>query len=279
MAELIAPYPIVVTTMVAWGDMDANRHVNNVIYFRYIEHARLQYFDELGFSDMQQETGIGPILAWTDCRFRRPLSYPDTVSIGTRIRDVESDRFVMDAIIVSHAQKQRGGRRASSTLVVYDYHNHHKAPLPDVIRQRIDEFESAGPILTSINSFIITTSTYSERNTIMSASISLKGKVALVTGGGRGIGKAITKKFAEAGASVVIASRKMENLKATADEFAGLPGKVVPIECHVGRDDQLEAWWRRSRSSSARSTSWSTTAPRTSARGRRWKSPTKCSTR
>ncbi len=74
----------------------------------------------------------------------------------------------------------------------------------------------------------------------MSASISLKGKVALVTGGGRGIGKAITRKFAEAGASVVIASRKMENLKATADELAGLPGKVVPIECHVGRKDQLE---------------------------------------
>jgi dehydrogenase/reductase SDR family protein 4 len=75
----------------------------------------------------------------------------------------------------------------------------------------------------------------------MSASISLKGKVALVTGGGRGIGKAITKKFAEAGASVVIASRKMENLKATADEFASLPGKIVPMECHVGRKDQLES--------------------------------------
>jgi len=74
----------------------------------------------------------------------------------------------------------------------------------------------------------------------MSAAISLKGKVALVTGGGRGIGKAITKKFAEAGANVVIASRKMENLKATADELGGLPGKVVPIECHVGRLDQLE---------------------------------------
>jgi dehydrogenase/reductase SDR family protein 4 len=74
----------------------------------------------------------------------------------------------------------------------------------------------------------------------MSAAISLKGKVALVTRGGRGIGKAITKKFAEAGASVVIASRKMDNLKATADEFSGLPGKIVPLECHVGRKDQLE---------------------------------------
>src|SRR4051812_28198312 len=74
----------------------------------------------------------------------------------------------------------------------------------------------------------------------MPATISLAGKVALVTGGGRGIGRAITRCLAEAGAGVVIASRKLENLQATAAEFAELPGKVVPVVCHVGRSDQLE---------------------------------------
>jgi len=74
----------------------------------------------------------------------------------------------------------------------------------------------------------------------MSNSISLKDKVAIVTGGGRGIGKAIAKRFAEAGADVVIASRKLENLQATATELQGLPGRVVPIACHVGRLDQIE---------------------------------------
>lgn len=76
--------------------------------------------------------------------------------------------------------------------------------------------------------------------THMSTTLNLQGKVALVTGGGRGIGKAITQRLAAAGANVVIASRKMENLEATAREFAALPGKIVPIACHVGRKDQVE---------------------------------------
>ncbi|MEO8449731.1 MAG: SDR family oxidoreductase [Gemmatimonadota bacterium] len=69
---------------------------------------------------------------------------------------------------------------------------------------------------------------------------SLVGKVALVTGGGRGIGKAIARRFAEAGAEVVIASRKLENLEATAKELSGLPGAVIPMVCHIGRREDVE---------------------------------------
>jgi len=141
--ELLKDYPVVETTLVAWGDMDANHHVNNVTYFRYIEHARLKYFHEIGFLQHQRETGIGPILAWADCRFRRPLEYPDTVSIGASIRDIQADRFVIHSVIVSHAKRALAAEGQQRT-VIYDYRNHHKADLPEVIRQRIEALEHPG---------------------------------------------------------------------------------------------------------------------------------------
>jgi NAD(P)-dependent dehydrogenase (short-subunit alcohol dehydrogenase family) len=70
----------------------------------------------------------------------------------------------------------------------------------------------------------------------MTEMFDLEGKVALVTGGSRGLGRAIVKGLAAAGADVVIASRNLESCEALAAEVASETGRrALPIACHVGR--------------------------------------------
>jgi len=70
----------------------------------------------------------------------------------------------------------------------------------------------------------------------------LDGRVALVTGGGRGIGKFIAEGLAEAGADLVLASRKMKNLEAAAEEIRqGFGGRVLPVACDMGKPEEIDA--------------------------------------
>jgi len=68
----------------------------------------------------------------------------------------------------------------------------------------------------------------------------LTGKVALVTGGSRGLGREMVLAFADAGADVVIASRKIDNCKAVAAEVEERGRRALPVACHVGHWDEME---------------------------------------
>ena len=138
---LLAGYPVVIEQAVAWGEMDAYQHVNNVVYFRYFENSRLEYFRRLNWLAMQNDTGVGPILASTQARFRKPLTYPDDILIAARISEVSEDRLKMEHRIVSR-RHNAVATEGEGIIVTFDYARGAKALVPDELRRRIAALEA-----------------------------------------------------------------------------------------------------------------------------------------
>ena len=134
-------HPVVIEIPVAWGEMDAFQHVNNIVYFRYFESARIAYFEKLDLLDFMKRTGIGPILATTSCRFKRPLSYPDRVLVKAKVTDIEGDRFLMQYLVFS-TRHQQVAAEGDGWIVAFNYRENKKALIPEELRQRILDLES-----------------------------------------------------------------------------------------------------------------------------------------
>jgi acyl-CoA thioester hydrolase len=138
--ESLSEFPFVVALPVQWGDQDSFGHVNNTLYFRWCETARVAYLDRVGMWGMVAAEQKGPILAAIGCSFKRPVNFPDTVCVGARVTRIGNSSLQMEHRIVSHAANAVVAE-ADSTLVFYDYASDKSLPLPEHIRRAIAELE------------------------------------------------------------------------------------------------------------------------------------------
>ncbi|MEM7129369.1 MAG: thioesterase family protein [Chloroflexota bacterium] len=121
---------------IQWSDMDAARHVNNTIYLRWAETARIALFYQLQIGRGDPDRNIGMILGWQECKYIFPVTFPDTVSIGVRVTDVGDDRFMLEC----HTYSQKNNRLATISkqrIVSYDYQALSKVELPNDWRERL----------------------------------------------------------------------------------------------------------------------------------------------
>ncbi len=138
--SLLAGFPVVTGISVLWGDEDSFAHVNNVAYLRWCESARVDYLKRIDLFPELPPRGIGPIIASVTCHYRRPLTYPDTVLVGTRVTAIKNSSFRMEQRIVS----QTAGiiaADAEATMVTVDYSTGKPVPVPEHIRAAIARLE------------------------------------------------------------------------------------------------------------------------------------------
>ncbi|MDM1245080.1 acyl-CoA thioesterase [Acinetobacter indicus] len=134
----LTDYPVIHQQVVAWGDMDALGHVNNVMYYRYIESARIHYMDQIRM--MQQS--FSTVVASNQCKYMRPVFYPDTLKISVRVEEIRNSAFRMHYLLWSE-QQQAVVASAEAIMVCVNSESMQKMPLPESIRQRILTLENS----------------------------------------------------------------------------------------------------------------------------------------
>ena len=140
MLDLLSGFPVIIEQPVAWGEQDCFEHVNNVVYFRYFENARVAYLERLDWQAYLKATGIGPIVATAQARFRRVVTFPDSLLVGARVSAMGKDRYTMDYRIVS--KKLADVATLGDTVVVtFDYRDNKKVPIPAEMKSLIERVE------------------------------------------------------------------------------------------------------------------------------------------
>ena len=131
-------WPIAIDIRVAWGEMDAFRHVNNVAYVRYMESARIAYFEHTGLRLDGAERG--PILVSQTVHYKRPVVYPDTLTVAVTMTKLGNTSFV-NGYRMTNA-KGEVVCEGESTGVWFDYALGAKVPLDDAFRNDVYDFEA-----------------------------------------------------------------------------------------------------------------------------------------
>lgn len=113
---------------IRWGDMDAMGHVNNTVYFRYFEQARIEWFTEIGCEP--DPGGEGPVIINARCTFLKQLKFPGEIEVLTYVGPAGRSSFEMFHEIrrtdEPHVLSSEGGAK----VVWVDFPAEKSAPLP-----------------------------------------------------------------------------------------------------------------------------------------------------
>lgn len=126
---------------IRWGDMDAQRHVNNTVYFRYMEQARISLFDKLGVRSNGSgiPVNLSPVVITASCTYMKALVYPGTVEVSVEMGDPGRTSVMVYYAMRPSYDRDTVYAEGSSKQCWVDLSVSKAAPLPAAIRELIRE--------------------------------------------------------------------------------------------------------------------------------------------
>ena len=125
------------TLPIRWGDMDVMGHVNNTIYFRYMEIIRLEWLRETGVPANPE--GLGPVIVNAFCNFQIELKYPGEVLARLYTTDVGHTSFDTYTLLSRTDDPDTIYASGGSRVVWVDFPRRKSAPLPDKLRELLTQ--------------------------------------------------------------------------------------------------------------------------------------------
>jgi acyl-CoA thioester hydrolase len=120
--------------------MDLFGHINNVMYFKYIQASRVNYWEATGIGKDFKTTNIAPILASTKCNFLKPLHYPSNIIIQARMEFIKNTSFGFEHQILN--EQGEIAAIANDVMVMYDFTKNEKVIFDEVLKQEIEAIEN-----------------------------------------------------------------------------------------------------------------------------------------
>lgn len=129
--------PLLTTRIdIRWGEMDAYGHINNAMYLRYMEEARIRLLLKLGYK--LDGHGQGPVIVNVSSTFMAPVEYPDQLSIDCFLSDAGRSSCMSHYKIHSNQKNQQCVCEGSAKIVWIDTESGKSIELPQTIRDVID---------------------------------------------------------------------------------------------------------------------------------------------
>jgi len=121
-----------------WSEMDTYQHVNNVNFMKYMQSARVQFWEVTGLAKLHKETNKGPMLASTKCDFKNPLFFPGNVIIKTRVEFIKNSSFGLHHLLYNDTGVLCA--EGHDVAVCFDFNTDKTFLITDSLRQTMEQY-------------------------------------------------------------------------------------------------------------------------------------------